>query len=186
MAEVNNLDHVETLIAQGARPILPFEQELLDAALRGLDAEQSDLGAQLGEIMAQSSETYHDNAPAEVIAHDSSLLAERASKLVTIMRKIQVIEYPKTSDVISLGNTVAATFPGNKKKQLLITGYCHKKADLPAQHTGNGLIPVTLSTPVGSALLGATPGQHVTYRVDGKDFTIGVDSIDTYSVEPSV
>ncbi len=80
-------------IEKGELPILPFELEAAKCAMEKLIAEQDELGRTLREAMDQSSETWHDNAPAEAISSASVVLAESARPIQRILGEGVVFEY---------------------------------------------------------------------------------------------
>jgi hypothetical protein len=56
------------------RKILQFELNRAQNELANLADKQAELGQSMGEAMSQTSETWHDNSCAEIIAQDSRVL----------------------------------------------------------------------------------------------------------------
>ena len=68
-------------IKNGFNPILDYEERLLQDLFNNYIRKQRLLANHLKDAMSQSSETWHDNAPAEVIIKESELLAKNAEDL---------------------------------------------------------------------------------------------------------
>ena len=79
-------------IKYGRNPILDYELELLKSLFKEYITKQQILSRQLKEAMDQSSETWHDNAPAEVIIKESKILSKTAEDLATFLANTTVYD----------------------------------------------------------------------------------------------
>lgn len=157
----------------GNKPVLPFEISAKEQELRSLAAKQACLGVSLGEAMRQSSETWHDNAPADAVNSDSKVIVGQAGVVQEAIRNAVEFGYP--SDIekqVTLGSLVEIIYDGDDEPEYVyITGVTTKLDDvnefsgmqLP-QHVG----VFTLLAPLGNSLLGATEGDELTYTVENK------------------
>lgn len=168
-------------------PILPFEVSLAEDEFEKHKKEQGLLSAKLGEAMNQSSETWHDNAPAEAITADSKVLAERAKKTIGVLQNSVVFEYPTSDEEeVTLGSLVTYRYKGDEdESKLYITGSTRTVgADIEGRlltDDDQELDFATLSSPLVMAMLGKTAGKDVHFIPNGRrpvDLTIvSVDQI---------
>lgn len=156
-------------------PLLPFELETMQASFNGLVHEQSTLGTLLGEAMSQSSETWHDNAPAEILTADSRVLARRANYISTAMEGAVTFGYPNPLlKVATLGSLVTYHYVEDPEdiEAVYIAGQTRElPEDILKQLKENNeheIRAITLATPLGRALLGKKIGQLAEYSVNGR------------------
>lgn len=173
----------EDFIKTGRHPILPFEDTFLRARLEKLGVRQNDLGRLLAETMDQSSETWHDNHAAEMIAADSVGLAAEAKGILSSLATTQVVEYgaitPKTPDTVTLGSLVEVRFSRRDQATMLITGLCTElDEELSAAHPDMEALSIT--SPLGAALLNVEGGAEVSYPVENRTITVQVGNIRTF------
>jgi transcription elongation GreA/GreB family factor len=158
-------------------PVLPFELEVMQLSFNGLAKEQSRLGTLLGQAMEESSETWHDNAPADILNADSRILSERARRVTEAMRGTVGFDYPTMDErAVTLGSIVTYCFtddPGEIER-VYIAGLTRElPADILEQidtstSEDNELSVVTLASPLGRALLGKTIDEIAHYSVNGQ------------------
>lgn len=162
-------------------PVLPFEVDIAKRALNRHIKHQDELGQLLNEAMSQSSETWHDNAPADAISNDSRNLAEAASAAIRIINESDVYSYEaRPEDGVTLGSFVSARYH-NKDEQsfFYITGATRElgeRQDFLPQVDDLGII--TAHSPIGRALLGVKEGGSVDFKTPrGRTMTIHVEGI---------
>ena len=173
---------IAVALEQEKVPVLPFEVELAQRALLSHIKKQDDLGRQLGEAMNQSSETWHDNAPAEAIANSSKILEKTAGETLRIVNNSVVFSHEASeADGVTLGSLVSVLYDGDDdESHLYITGATRKITDEIEQSLGNfdDLFVATITSPIGSALLGARVGDRVTYETpSGAKLGVQVNAI---------
>lgn len=168
------------IITEEKSPMLPFEHAMLSGELQDLGVAQSALSRLLGEAMQQSSETWHDNAPADAINHEGRMLSARAEQLIATLGKAVIVGYPEVDDErIILGTIVGIKYQGDDEiEHLLLTGVTRNaphfstEADIPRP-----LQIVTAQSPLGSAILGRKPGDTPQYEVRDRMLRIAIDSV---------
>lgn len=168
------------IITEEKSPMLPFEHAMLRGELQNLGVAQSALSRLLGEAMQQSSETWHDNAPADAINHESRMLSARAEQIIATLGKAVIVGYPEVDDgSITLGTIVGVKYQGDDEvEHLLLTGVARNapnfssEANIPLQ-----LQIVTAQSPLGSAILGRKPGDTPQYQVKNSMLRIAIDSV---------
>jgi transcription elongation GreA/GreB family factor len=167
-------------------PILPFELVTAKAALEGHVKEQRLLSKKLEEAMQQSSETWHDNAPAEAISNDSIILAGSAERAIKLIRDGDIYGYEHDDEVITLGSLVGVKYGDDPEiVEMFITGVSR---ELPDEHLLDGkidtdreVICVTLSSPVGQAIFNKKVGDKVDISVNGRKIKITIVDVVQYS-----
>lgn len=168
-------------IEDGKVPMLPFELTVATNALGIHLDKQSKLGKKLGEMMQQSSETWHDNAPAEAIANDSKILAASAEKTIQKINDAEVFDYSDDADKVTLGSLVDIRYEGDDDTMLFIlTGVTREIPEEIANTEGANC--VTISSPLGVSLFDKRKGDRTSYSVNGRIFgleIVGVRSVNS-------
>ncbi len=84
--------------------ILPHEEDVFHDQFSSNVERQQNHGRELAEAMGQSSETDHDNAPAEVIVFEQNAVIEIVKRLRHRYRISTVVEYPVDENYLTLGS----------------------------------------------------------------------------------
>jgi transcription elongation GreA/GreB family factor len=182
----NIVPEIKRSIEAGHAPMLPFERDLLLADITKHGAHQKELAGLISEAMDQTSETWHDNAPADAIFAQSHLLGKRAEQTLTELRSAAIFEYPKPGNrSILLGSIVEVNYPGETESEhVLLTGVSRiapeVRADAPVP---SEFEVVTVRSPLGEALLGREEGETAVYRIQQRKMAVGVLSIVQLSPE---
>ena len=180
METIDRNKAIKDAIVHEKYPILPFELDFAKNALAGHIEKQADLGRQMGEAMQQSSETWHDNAPAEAISNESKTLASSAEKTMQVINDGQIFEYDASSEVISLGSMVSVTY-GNDTEivKLFVTGVVRElPLSLQEKYDGQDVDCVTISSPVGKAIFDKKVGDVVNAAVgNGRQIKLTIVSV---------
>lgn len=167
--------------------LLPHEAHLLESALNSLKEEQNKLGKLMGEAMTQASETYHDNAPAEVIASESTILYARARPLLDMLKNYVVIKYPADEPIekVILGSKVVVEID-DRVDEIFIVGSSilyDRQLLKSIQHltrinssNPESAIFVSIDAPLAKTLLGKKSGESVRLIVEDKVTNIRIHS----------
>lgn len=172
-------------IEQNQLSILPFELTIAQEALKGYIQHQQHLSEKLGEAMEQSSETWHDNAPAEAIASDSRTLAKMAEQTMRVINESAVFEYPPEHEqTATLGSIVDVRYSDDPDaEQLILTGATRKinAETLEQLELPSDIQSTTLSSPMGRALFGKTAGNTTTMKLEnGREIPLHIEKITQY------
>ena len=169
-----NMD-IKSALATKNRPMLPFERDLLYEQFNHCINKQSALAKSLGEAMRQSSETWHDNAPADVVSSDSKVLADRAEMISENLRLGLVFDYVDDCEEVTLGSVCTVQYsPGDEMSVILVGVTRDLPEDIETQ-LPDGCVAVTLESPLGAAMLGASSGSEVLFLVvGGKKTTVKI------------
>lgn len=178
---LTNQPHVlRDIITEEKSPMLPFEHALLHGELQDLGVAQSALSRLLGEAMQQSSETWHDNAPADAINHEGRILSARAEQIIATLGRVVVVGYPTADDEsITLGTIVGIKYQGDDEvEHLLLTGVTRNAPHFSFDANIPGPLQiVTAQSPLGSAILGHKPGDTPQYEVRDRMLCVAIDSV---------
>lgn len=150
-------DKILKIIKAGEVPVLPFELDVAQNQLEEYKNEQDALGEDLGNAMRQSSETWHDNAPAEALSYASKILTERAKALLSLIDNAVVFDLPaKHSNEVTLGSLVGVLVDGDAQITVGLVGAIRELPIDIQRGVENlaGFQVATISSPMGAALLG--------------------------------
>ena len=170
-------------------PILPFELELAKNALQNHIKKQNELGKLMREAMTQSSETWHDNAPADVICGESKVLAQTAEQPNKVINFGEVFDYETNLEAgATLGSLVGVRYDEwDEYINLYLTGSTHvlppeiletiTKPDIETQ-------VITLSGPMGKQILGKQSGDRFNLILENdRKMPITVMSVEHIKIE---
>lgn len=171
-------------IEDGGLPVLPFEIDVAKSAMERLVKEQNSLGKSLGEAMNQSSETWHDNAPAEAVSQASITLSALAKPVQHILGRGVIFDYEQgVSEEVTLGSVVSVRFDNSSDCiKYLVTGATREIPEDSSVYEKMSRLNasvITLSSPIGRAIFGAKVGQTVAFDVPKRrQRKVTIDSID--------
>lgn len=176
-------DALRQMLAAGQTVVLPFELESTRRQFAALLSAQKANGELLAQSMQESSETWHDNAAAEAISADSLGLSSQAASLAKALNEGRVLEYPDPTDQsVTIGSLVTVDFGDNDLEDLLLTGITTDIREINKDWSER-FESITVNSPLGSALIGAQPGEEVSYSVNGRKLTIVVQAVKSFAEE---
>lgn len=182
--ETKKPPHKELAIGRIERPphhLLPGEYALLRRVLDEFDEEKRRQGAEMGAAMAESSETDHDNAPAEAIQSERGNLVALVRPFLDIHRRWQEIEFPDPdSSLIVLGSRVEITQDQREPFLLDIVGF--RASFHPSQLQCPEADLITEETPLATALMGHKAGDIFDAEIVDRSVRIDVISVDQLSI----
>lgn len=172
-------EHIRELLKKGKVPMLPFEAIVLEERLGLLKEKQGNLSSLLRRSMEDSSETWHDNAPAEAIANESKVVFAQAHKALAAQYNSEIVSYPPESlKQATLGSLVAVSFGGDAEQEcVLLTGSVRELHKEIAKSLPTDTACATLGSPLGKALFDSTAGNTVSYRAGKRDVQVQVHQI---------
>ena len=147
-------------------------QETYDALLEQetqLKKSLKEALGQLGEAAASDSNTWHDNAAFDAT---NELIRRIQSQLRIVTRRIQstIIVEETSGSTIGLGHVVTLKFPNKKTFRVKMVG----------QRVGGDdeIQQVSTDSPLGTALLGHTTGDTVSYSAPRGEMTVEIISVE--------
>lgn len=158
-----------TAIEQKKYPVLDFEVALARSSFERYVIERNSLTGQMQEAYEQTSETWHDNAAADSINGAAGILAEAANRAINIMKESVVFSDEfEQGDGVTLGSIVTLRFGANEPEDYFFTGVSRKLTpEITKQLDEQGyrdLEIVTISSPIGEAVLGKQAGEKILYK----------------------
>lgn len=158
-------------------PLLPHELPLLRRDFERLAEIQDEHSRLLGEAMQQSSETFHDNAPAEAVQNEQEVLMRRVKPIAYIIRNHNIIPYPEEVDEsVAIGSRVGISINGNEPFQIDIVGY------RDADWQDDDIDQVHHEAPLAASLLGSVVGQETIAVIGDVEKSVEVVGIDQVAV----
>jgi transcription elongation GreA/GreB family factor len=142
--------------------ILKEDVALVRQRLQEIDRELFALGAEFHEAVHQSSETWHDNAPFDVVRDKQTILNAERAELTEIVRT-HTVTCPKSTKVVGIGSRVKCS---HIESVLLIAGH------FTMRHTDVTVRVISVSSPLGSVLVGARSGD--TREIGNNRFNVEV------------
>lgn len=174
---IDRNDWIRQELKKGVTPIVDFEAAILKDNFNALVGEQSRNAVMLGESMQDSSETWHDNAAAEMINASSLGLSSQASTVVRMINESPVCESPRQDyEEVTLGSVVFISFDDDIEhlEPFILTGATNDLPDSILGRLPDGCEAVTVKSPLGASMLGAKTGDVVTYQANNRNLTIHV------------
>lgn len=137
------------------RELFILPEDLAYAVARRQELEQliKSLGPEFGDVFTQSSETWHDNAPFEAVRDKQSVLAAELAQVKKIIHAAAVRLPKPKKGAVGYGSTVT-----------LSNGKVYKIAGDWTPHAGHkkdGVMIVSVQSPVGQALFGQKNSSQV-------------------------
>lgn len=135
--------------------ILPHEALIIQALLKDLQSKHTEMSSLLAEAMDQSSETWHDNAPADVARDEGNIIAWKAQQLAGIAINSEVIDYPELNDsAIRIGSQALISINGSAAFMVDIVGAHPLNRQPYISPNGYDVEIATYKSPLATALLG--------------------------------
>ena len=163
---------IRDAVNKGEIPVLPFELERARLSFSQQINKQKKLGRSLGEAMRQSSETWHDNAPAEAIRNESQVAALLADKAIKLLQYGKEFDYETEGNTVSLGSVVDIRYDktGNIITTL-VTGATYDVKDFCGNSDIKG---VTIFSPIGKAILDLSIGDSTEVTISNKKIPLSI------------
>lgn len=134
------------------KKILEEDLDLLNERIKILEQQIFALGEDFNEAVNQSSETWHDNAPFDVVRDKQTLLSSELTLLRIVRREATTVR-PKKTLKVSIGSKVELT--GKKVLKLMIGGNWVGRVCV------GGYTLVSCESPVAKIVLGKKLGDSV-------------------------
>lgn len=160
-------------INEGVDYLLPHEVNMLARQLEDTEIELRRLGELKNEAMHQSSETWHDNAPADAIRHEAQVFLKKRSRLSQILTNRSVLDYPTPSTPFAtIGSRVTLSLNGSEPFEIYIVG-------VQPGEDGNGELDVcSYRAPLAKAVIGKVNGEITTADINGRIVNLQVINVD--------
>jgi transcription elongation GreA/GreB family factor len=182
MSKTEYISSVEQL-EEGVFYCLPSDVAQLDSELESIAAQRTMLADELTDAMGQSSETWHDNAPADVLYSLQRQLNQREATMRKAARTLRLLPYPEADlDFITVGSRVDCDMAGDRLR-LDIVG------NLPIHrpYRENDIEVASIAAPISRALLGKRIGETAIAEIGPTRSTsiliFGIEQLQPHSIE---
>lgn len=139
--------------------LFAHEKQWVIHELSKIEERIKELGLELGEAMNQSSETWHDNAPADVISNEVGSLWSKRAWLLKERAKM-IAPYPKNTDKVQIGSKVEIAT--RDSMMTVILGH------ISITHPDNLILGI--GSLLHTALIDRSVGESV--EVNGRTYTV--------------
>jgi len=152
---------------------------MIEVSLEALAAEQRNMAVVRAEAMSQSSETWHDNAPADAANLEASRVTSAAKALVRLLGT-PIIDYPpEASPIIEIGSFVLLDIWGMRVGAAVVgASQIYQESDLAGVEGTDENMFVGVNSALGLAILGRSAGNQGSYEAADQTFTFTVLGID--------
>ena len=108
-----------------------------------------------------------ENADSDAAKNDQGLMEARIRQIQALLNSAEVREVEDT-DTVVVGSVVTVVDADGDEDEFFVA---------PPENKQDGMLLASPSGPLGSALLGARPGDDVTYEAPGGTFTVSVKAV---------
>lgn len=123
--------------------------------------------------MHQSSETWHDNAPADAIRHEAQAFLKKRSRISQILTRRFVLDYPTPeTPFATIGSRVTLSLNGSEPFQIDIVGV------QPGEDGSSELDVCSYRAPLARAVIGKINGETAEADINGRVVTVQVIGVD--------
>lgn len=158
--------------------VLPYEFRRLSKQLAEIRGKRGVVSSHIKDAMEQSSETWHDNAPAEALFGEMYQLDTRESGLVTASKHLVEVPYPNEEiDFATIGSRVLCGM-GSDQFYLDITGNLPLYKDDDDHHE---VERGSIAAPMPRAILGARADSVVEVDMSTRTLEVSILEIDQNS-----
>lgn len=138
--------------------LLTTDKRWIEQRIEKLQREIKDLGPEFHEVLNQSSETWHDNAPFDAVRDKQSLLYAEYSHLKYILLNSEPIKRPVDISVVLIGHKVSISKNEKTRNYFIAGDWAHD-----VSQDCEGAIVVTAQSPLAKAVLGKTMGDETVF-----------------------
>ncbi len=138
--------------------------------MQTLEEQLSEVQKKMGEAASQSSETWHDNAPFEVLRADVAIFDRRLKDELAAVVGCQIREYPQqvTGGIVGYGVNVVIIRDGKEFSYKLV-GYGDEDSDLNR---------IRYDSPLAQALIGRSIGEKFIANINCRKSQIEIREAD--------
>jgi len=159
---------------EGVTYLLPHELIRVQDLLAKTEAELKVLAEQRFEAMHQSSETWHDNAPAEAIKHTGEVPGRRRDKLDKMLRSQFILDYPsKEIPFATIGSRVLIKVGQTEPFTIDIVG-----AQTESTDSNPDIEESTYRSPLAIAIIGKSVGETPLATIGDRTLEVTILGID--------
>lgn len=164
--------------------ILAHERERIKKLMESLGAEQAVVAEIRREAMSQSSETWHDNAPADATLHELGRIADAGRKLHELLNKPDHPDPDVNSPIIQIGSLAILQIWGDTVGIAVVgSPLLYRDDEFEDILEVDEVVILGPESPLGSSLIGKQVGSEGAYETEsGGSFTYIVEGVDNAAV----
>lgn len=165
--------------------LLPHEFDLMAERFRLLEEKHEVVAEIFAEAMGQSSESWHDNAPADAARDEAGTISWEVRQLAYIARNHQIVNFPEPESVIaSIGSRVTLAIGSGEPFSIDIIGVSlfGRNVEDPDQDVDL----VTYKAPLAHSVLGHKAGEIVPAQIGGNEVVLTLLEVDQKAQSASI
>ncbi len=139
--------------------LLDQDKAWIENRLEHLNKKIKDLGEEFNEVLNQSSETWHDNAPFDAVVDKQSLLYAEYSHLKYIILNSHRVIVSRSNLKVAIGKHISVELNGKVNKYLIAGDWSH----LTGKKDETGAMVITCQTPIAKELIGKKINEVTKY-----------------------
>lgn len=153
---------ITRVVSRGLLPVLPHEFDELEKTWTGYNNDQRKLSLQRQEAIDQSTAGLHENTAAEAIASDLRVTEHAVDTAGQYLSRAITFGFPDTADEVTLGSIFFLEGKEDEPGFLMGTNTSKLPSEIEKMLPEDYQL-VTLSSPMGKAMLGAKVGDEIVY-----------------------
>jgi len=141
--------------------ILDADRQYALSRIKQLEDEIIALGPEFRDALTQTSESYHDNAPFEVVRDQQSMLAAEMANLKEVLRNSLPSIPRQKANAVGIGASVTITnIKTGKESSYIVAGDWTPRAG----EKNDEKIVISCNSPLAQVLLGKKVGDEILFK----------------------
>jgi transcription elongation GreA/GreB family factor len=141
--------------------LLDQDKVWIEDRLEHLNKQIKDLGEEFNEVLNQSSETWHDNAPFDAVVDKQSLLYAEYSHLKYIILNSRKVSVSQQNTRIEIGKHVMLIKDTKTRKYYISGDWTHLSGNVDK----SGSTVISCQTPIAKELIGKKLGDVTDFGI---------------------
>jgi transcription elongation GreA/GreB family factor len=160
--------------------LLDHERQMIVNCLAKQETNLVRIANEVGDAMGQSSESWHDNAPADALFEELARTRGIIAELRNIYKKAKLAEYPDPREpYINIGSHALLHIrQWQENLSVVVVGDVRHLYSSDTMIEGEELMLTTLNSPIGCIIAGAKTGDVVSGHINGSNNDFEILSVD--------
>lgn len=138
--------------------LLPEDRRWAEERIAVLEQKIKDLGPEFHEVLNQSSETWHDNAPFDAVVEKQHLLVAEKTHLREILSKASLVVPKPKKDTVGIGSIILLEGKRGEQKIRIAGDWTHQSGK-----TISETMTVSRRSPLAQAMIGKKAGETTSF-----------------------
>jgi transcription elongation factor GreA len=111
-----------------------------------------------------------ENGDYHAAKDEQGKMEARIRQITAVLEDARVVERPQGADTVTVGTVVSIRFPGDEEVERYLVGSIEERHD--------DYEVLSPASPMGQALMGASPGEIRSYEVNGRTLEVEIVAIE--------